>query len=412
MRRLRKRVYIAAGYNTLFYGPGRPEFNPKEMPPYEHYLKETAQETLKQIPNLTIDEGYIGSFMPGRFINQANLPSLLPFMVPELKYKQCVGIEGACATGSKTIAAAVNAILAEQADVVFAAGFEIQNTLKSVYGADVLAGAAYYREERKKGAAYFFPGIFSDRAGAYFNQFDKQLATHAMARWYEQAIINARKNPKAQEFHNDVKNLVAQALTPPDPNTFLPHLNVYDCSKISDGASSLIILSEEGLKRSGINKSEAIEIVSMGAAEADLVKPPESLTALTTTQAAVKQALEFSGLSIDDIGLFEIHDCFTISALLSIEAIGLASEGRAPEYILEGMTDVDGITPFNPSGGLIGYGHPTGATGVRQMVDLYEQLCKKAPNQINLKKPYAMMVNMGGNDKTITCFIVKAAAES
>lgn len=411
MRRPRKKIYIAAGYNTIFCGPGRPEFNPKEMLPYEHYLKDTAQGTTSLIPNPFFDEGYLGSFMPGRFLNQGNLPGFLPFMIPDLVNKPCMGIEGACGTGSKTILASINAVLADQADAVFAAGFEVQNTLKPVYGADVLAGAAYYRGERKKGAAYFFPGVFSDRAGAYFAKYDKQMARQAMARWYELAILNARKSPKAQEHFNETTNLIAQAVTPPDPLTFLPYLNTFDCSKISDGASSLMVYSEEGLQKSGITKSMAIEIVAMGTAEADITKAPEDLTSLSTTRKAVQMALEIAGIKIEDIGLFEIHDCFTISALLAIEALGLAEEGKAAEYILDGMTETDTVAPINPSGGLIGYGHPTGATGVRQMVDLYEQLCGKASNQIHFKNPYAMMVNMGGNDKTITCFIVKAAEE-
>ena len=81
MRPLKRKLYAAAGYNTTFYGPGRKEFNPKDMPPYEQYLKETGQGTTAQVPQLSIDEGVLGSFMPARFLNQANLPG---FPQPQL----------------------------------------------------------------------------------------------------------------------------------------------------------------------------------------------------------------------------------------------------------------------------------------------------------------------------------------
>ncbi len=105
----------------------------------------------------------------------------------------------------------------------------------------------------------------------------------------------------------------------------------------------------------------------------------------------------------------EIHDCFSITALLALEAIGLAPKGKAAAFILEGKTRSEGAMPTNLSGGLIGFGHPTGATGVRQMVDLYLQLTGQAANQIDSDKPYGMMISMGGNDITVTCLIVKRA---
>lgn len=410
MGSLNKAVFVAAGYNTTFFGPGRPEFNPKgPMPPFENYLKETAEGTRKQLPKFVIDEGILGSFMPQKFLNQANLPGFLPFMIPELQGKPCTGIEGACGTGGRALAAGLRSILSSLSQVTFVSGFEIQNTMKSIYGADALAGASYFKGFRKRGHAFFFPGIFSDRAGAYFEKYGKDLSRKAMAKWYEQSILNARKNPKAQEFHNQAENLFELALTPPDPEKFLPHLNLYDCSKISDGASSLILLSKEGLLQTEIPLSEVVEIVGMGEAVSDITKPPSDLTRLATTEIAVKKALAQAGIMLDEIGVLEIHDCFSITALLALETIGYAKPGKAPEFILEGSTQTSGLIPTNPSGGLGGFGHPTGATGVRQMVDLLHQLTKKAENQVELKKPYGMMISMGGNDVTVTVLIVKPA---
>ena len=106
-------------------------------------------------------------------------------------------------------------------------------------------------------------------------------------------------------------------MTPPDPVHFLPHLNYYDCSKVTDGASSLVLLSEKGVRESGLEPSELIEIIGIGEAEGDITQPPTDLTRLTTTEKAVQKALKMADLKIEEIGVLEVHDCFTISGLLS-----------------------------------------------------------------------------------------------
>lgn len=404
-----KKIYVSAGYNTIYFGSGRVEFDPVEpMPPFENYLKETAEGTCRQLPNAAIDEGLIGSFMSGQFLKQANLPGFLPFMIPSLKYKPCTGIEGACGTGGRALAMAVRSVLSGMSDTVFVAGFEMQNTMKAVYGSDVLAGAAYYRKERKKGGAFFFPELFSDRAGAYYKEYGYEKTRRAMAMWYEQSILNARENPKAQEFANQSQKLFELGMTSPNPAQFVPHLNAYDCAKVTDGASSLVVLSDEGLSRCGLSKEDAVEIVGIGEAEEDITEPPKDLTELSTTAKAVEKALSSAKITKEEIGLLELHDCFSITALLAIEAIGLADKGNAPHFIIEGNTRKEGRVPTNLSGGLGGFGHPTGATGIRQMVDLLHQFTRKASNQANFKTPYGMMISMGGNDKTVTCLIVKS----
>lgn len=408
MKPFRKPIYAASGYVTTFLGSGRKEFDPsKPMPSFETYLKETAQGTLSQIPRPTFDEGVMGSFMSPRFINQAHIAAFLPFMVNDLNGKPCTGVEAACGTGGRVIATAVNSILAEQSNAVFAAAFEIQNSVKAIYGADILAGAAYYKGERKKGYAYFFPGIFAERAGAYFTKYGEEQTRKAMAKWYEMAIKNARHYPKAQEYHNTTEHLLALGMTPPDPERFLPYLNPYDCSKVSDGAASIGIFSKEGLDKNGIAIHEAIEIIAIGAAEEDITIPPTDLTRLANTEIAVQKAFEQSGLKLDDISLLELHDCFSISALLALEALGFAKPGKAPAFIMSGETDVNGRIPTNLSGGLCGFGHPTGASGVRQLVDLWQHFTDKAPRKIKTRTPFGMMISMGGNDKTVSCIIVK-----
>lgn len=409
MRKLRKKVYLGAGYNTMFFGSGRKEFHPKKpMPPMEDYLKETSRGTCEQLKNVYFDEGIIGNFMSARFLKQANLPGFLPFMVPELEGKPCNRTEGACGSGGLALATGIKSVLADWSDSVFVTGFEVQNVCKAVYGADILAGAAYYKKERKDGHAFFFPGIFSERAGAYFDKYDAKVTRQAMARWYEQSILNARQCPKAQEYHNTTEDLLSLGMTPPNPKAFLPNLNLFDCSKVSDGASSLAVLSEEGLERCGLNQDDVVEVVGIGQAEGNITQKPQELTTLPNTARAAKMALESAGIGLTDLGLLELHDCFSITGLLALESIGFAEPGKGGTFVLDGNTKPNGSIPTNLSGGLGGFGHPTGATGVRQAVDLLHQFTGKAEHQVQPQSPYGMLISMGGNDMTVTAIVVKA----
>ncbi len=409
MKKLRRKVYMVAGYNTISMGTGRKEFNPKkERPGLEEYIKEAGQGTLKMIGGAkNVDECVIGNFMASRFNKQANMAAFFPYIDEGLRGKPAIRVEGACASGALALMSGIKSVLAGTAEVALVIGVEVQNTVKAMYGADILAGAGWFKE-RKEGHAYFFPGQFSDRAGAYFEKYGREKTRKAFARWYKNAIENARLCPTAQEYHNTVKDLEAQGMTEPNGKGFVDHLNVFDCSKVSDGASAIAIVSEKGLKRTGIAKDQAVEVISFGQVAEDITKKPADQTDLSTTRLAVKEALGSAGITIDKVGTAEIHDCFTIAGVLAVEAMGLADPGKGPDFILEGHTARDGKFPINTTGGLIGWGHPTGATGVHQAVTILEQLTGKAgDSQIKLSpdRPYGLTVNMGGNDKTLVSIV-------
>ncbi|MCK4829485.1 3-ketoacyl-CoA thiolase, partial [bacterium] len=114
-----------------------------------------------------------------------------------------------------------------------------------------------------------------------------------------------------------------------------------------------------------------------------------------------------------DIGVMEVHDCFTIGGILELEAAGFAEYGKGPEFVLKGKTRPDGDIPTNATGGLVGFGHYTGGTGVRQAVDLVHQLTGQAMDcQVDIPKerPYGLMISMGGNDRTVVACIFKQTA--
>jgi acetyl-CoA acetyltransferase len=411
MKKLRRKVYMVAGYNTLSMGTGRKEFNPKkERPGLEDYIKEAGQGTLKMIGGADhVDECVIGNFMASRFNRQANLAAFFPYVDEGLRFKPAIRVEGACATGGLALMSGIKSVLAETADVVLVIGVEVQNSVKAIYCADYLAGAGWFKN-RKAGHAYFFPGQFSDRAGAYFEKYGRDKTRLALARWFSNAIENARLCPTAQEYHNSTKDLVALGLTEPNGKAFIDHLNAFDCSKVSDGASAIAIVSEEGLKRCGIPVSEAVEVLGWGQIEEDITKPPIDPTELSTTKQAVKEALASAGITRDQLATAEIHDCFTIAGLMCMEAIGFAEKGKGADFILEGNTAHTGRVPINTTGGLIGWGHPTGATGVHQAVTILEQLTGKAGDaqiEIPAERPYGLTVNMGGDDKSLVSIVYK-----
>ena len=410
MKSFQKKVFLAAGAYTVSMGSGRNEFNPKKpRPGLDHYIHEAGRAALAQLSApQDVDEGVISNFMAARFNKQGNLASLMTSIHPSLEGRPTVRVEGACGSGGLGVATGIKSVLSGLADSVLVVGVEVQNTVKAVYGADILAGAGYYAGERKEGAAYFFPSKFSDRAGAYFAKYGKEQAREAMASWYAQAVENARVNPLAQEHHNTAKDLMALGRTPPDARGFTEHLNGFDCSKVSDGAAAIVVCSEEGLKKLGVARADAVEVLGLGQCVANLMAPPADLTSLDTSRKAASEALAMARIGVADAGIFEVHDCFTISGLLSVEALGLAKPGGAPELVLSGQTRRGGTHPTNTGGGLVGYGHPTGASGVRMAVDLWKQLTGKAgPIQVALKKEHGVMISMGGNDKTVVSVAVR-----
>lgn len=403
---------MVAGYNTVSMGTGRSEFHPKKpRPGLEHYIKEAGQKTLEMIGGAdNVDECVMGNFMAARFNKQAHLGGFFPMIDEKLQYKPAIRVEGACGSGGLALATAIKSVMAGTADVVLTMGVEVQNTMKAIYGADVLAGAGWFGK-RKDGHAYFFPGQFSDRAGAYYEAYGYDYAREGMGRWFRNAIENARLCPTAQEYENRVPDLDAlYKKLKPNGAAFVDNLNVLDCSKVSDGASTIVVVSEEGLKRVGIPKEQAVEIMSYGQKVRNITEDPPNPLELTCIKHTAKEAMDDAGITKDELGTVETHDCFSIAGVLGTEALGFAAPGEGAKFVAEGNTARDGIIPMNTTGGLIGWGHPTGATGVHMAVTIWEQLTGNAGDaqiEIKAEKPYGLTINMGGDDGTVVSIVYK-----
>jgi acetyl-CoA C-acetyltransferase/acetyl-CoA acyltransferase len=403
---------MAAGYNTVSLGTGRSEFDPrKPRPGIEHYIQDAAQGTLKQIGGGSkVDDCVIGNFMAARFNKQAHLGGFFPMADPELAFKPAIRVEGACASGGLALVTGIRNILSETSDVTLAIGVEVQNTVKAIYGADILAGAGWF-QKRKNGHAYFFPGQFSDRAGAYYERYGMDYARKGMGRWFRNAIENARLCPTAQEYENKVADLdELYHKMKPNGAAFVDNLTVLDCSKVSDGASAILICSEEGLNRIGIPRQEAVEVLGYAQKVRDITQDPPDPTELITIKKAAEAAMQVAGVTREQLGTIELHDCFSIAGVLAIEALGFAEPGKGADFIARGNTARNGQIPVNTTGGLIGWGHPTGGTGVHMAVTLWEQLTGKAGMaqiEISPDRPYGLSINMGGDDVTVVSIVYK-----
>jgi acetyl-CoA acetyltransferase len=413
--KMNEKVYVAAGSYTVSLGTGRKEFNPrKPRPGLEHYIQEAGRGVLAQMKDPdVIDECVIGNFMAARFCRQGNLAALMPTIHPSLAFKPSTRTEGACGSGGLAVYTAIKTVLAGLADVVLVVGTEVQNTVKAIYGADILAGAGHYASQRKAGHAYFFPAMFSDRAGVCFQRFGHDKVRKAMTQWFVNAVEHARKCPEAQEYHNETADLHALGNTPPNPKAFVEHLNFLDCSKVSDGAAGLLVCSKEGLKKAGIEKKDAALVTGLGCSVANLTEPPEDPTKVATSASAVQKAFRMADISAKDLAFAEVHDCFSITGILMAEATGICGHGEGYDFISEGRTKLTGDLPLNTSGGLIGHGHYTGGTGVRQTVDNWRQLTGRAGDfqvKISEKRPYGLVISMGGNDKTVVALALTQGA--
>ena len=185
-------------------------------------------------------------------------------------------------------------------------------------------------------------------------------------------------------------------------------LAVLSSSQVSDGGSALILASEDGLRKAGIDQRDCIEVIGAEHGCGNLYEDPSDFTSMDTARVVVSRLYEQTGMNIADVQVAEVHDCFSIAELLMYEAIGLAEHGHGGAICKEGITEIDGKLPVNTGGGLISFGHPVGATGVKQAHEIYRQMkgqCGKY--QIRDQPGVGLTVNMGGDDKTIVSMMFR-----
>ncbi len=411
-------VYIAAQAITPFIGRGNPnfitsaheEFGKRNNLTLEQHIVAVVRKLIDahHIDPSVIQRGYIGNFAGDLFCHQAHLGAIVARADERLAGIGFARVEAACASGGVGI---VNAIEAIQAglDVVLVVGAEVQTTVRAREGADYLARAAHYETER--GIDDFtFPALLARRAKAYKETYG--LTEHDLAHFSAKAYSNGNRNPLAHM--HAVKMTLEQAATTGESNPKIlqnpdlhDHLKVSDCSQVSDGAAAVLVTSEEGLSRVGRSLQDAVRLRSYGFCTNPLGQVKELLR-LDTSAAAAHEAMQDGGVTPEDVQVAEVHDCFTIAELLMYEAIGWAEQGQGLDLMLSGRTSLEGDLPVNTGGGLLSFGHPVGATGVKQAAEIYRQmkgLC--GDYQLQRELHTGLTANMGGDDRTAVSLVLE-----
>lgn len=221
---------------------------------------------------------------------------------------------------------------------------------------------------------------------------------------------NAKRNPLAQT-RKWFMSYDQTRMRGSNTNPFVGgKLAVTDCSQVTDGAAVVILCSDQYLKKQGIKGKPCIKGYGHRTAplifETKIIESADSEFLLPWTRCAVLDAYRRSGLTVEDIDVFETHDCFTSSEYSAISAFGITKPGEEYIAVETGMIAFDGAKPINPSGGLIGAGHPVGATGARMLLDCYKQVTKTAGKYQIENAKNALMLNIGGSATTNYVFIV------
>lgn len=405
--KLHRKTYLAGGAHTQYIGKfhpnfiwkGHPDFGKKDNPTIEAYLKDitaAAFESTRVDPTL-IDKAYVSNFTGECFVNQGHLGAALAGSHPALAQKPIMRVEGACASGGLALVNAIDAIQAGY-DAVLVVGAEIQNSVNAKVGADYLARAAHYATQRSIDS-FTFPALFAKRAKTLFAEFG--ITEEDIAHLAVKAYSNANKNPYAHM--RTVKMSLQDAMSSPlflENEEYKPFLRVSGCSQVSDGASAAILLSEEGARKAGLLRDNMVEVLGYGHATGSLYQLEDELE-LTNTRTAAERLYADTGLKPSDISVAEVHDCFAITEILMYEALGFATRGKGVGLVREGATNLDGKIPVNTGGGLLAFGHPVGATGVKQAIEMYRQLKGLAGDyQVKGNPSVGLAANMGGDDRT------------
>lgn len=411
-------VYILGGAQTDFERNWSKE-GKNEIALLREVIFDALEETglsLSDIKKLNEENRvafFVGNFIAEKYCEQGHLGALLTLVdkafygIPAARY------EAACASSSVAIDAAATKIVAEEYDVAIVIGWELMKTVDSKTGGDFLGRAAYYEEEAKD-IDFPFPKLFGQLADSILEKYslDETRFLNALATVSDINYSNAKRNPNAQTrkwFMNKTQALARGSKT----NSYVGgKLAVSDCSQVTDGAAVIVLASSLYVQERNLKKDDIPKILGWGHRVAPMLFKDKILENKTSdyilpwTRQTVLDAYKRAQITVDNIDVFETHDCFTSSEYVAISAFGITAPGKEYEPIEDGIISFNGSKPINPSGGLIGCGHPVGATGVRMFLDLYKQIADKAGTyQIDDAKVGAML-NIGGSATTNYVFII------
>ncbi len=345
---------------------------------------ETALLALDDAGIDRIESMYVGCMSSGLFVGQEHIASLLADYLGQTPVPSA-RVETACASGGLAFRLGYMEVASGMSDVVLVGGVEKMTDVNGYEATYALGTAADQEYEGYHGIT--FPGLYALIARAHMEKYGttrEQMALVAVKNHK-----NGAKNPLAQFPFEITVDSVLNSVMVADP------LRILDCSPITDGAAAVIICPVEMARKM---KKPVIKVIGTGhATDTIALNQRKDMTWLEATYQAGRQAYGMADKKPEDIDLLEVHDCFTIAEICVIEALGMVEKGEGGKAVEDELTYLEGKIPVNPSGGLKAKGHPVGATGVAQVIEIVKQLSGDAGER-QIKGPrIGMTQNMGGS---------------
>jgi Acetyl-CoA acetyltransferase len=347
-------------------------------------MMDACNQALTEIPLPDIDAIYVANFSSS-FGNQCHLPSLLASKLGI--HKEITRVESACASGGLALKEATVALRSGLYNNILVVGVEKMTGVPSRDINGIIARAAA-PDEITHGTT--FPGLYALMAKRHF--FEYGTTEEHLAKIAVKNHENALNNPNAQ-FHKKIS--VDEVLA----STYIASpLKKYDCSPVSDGAAAIVLSSQKNAQK---YTDSPIKLIGIGHDVGSIeLYTRKDITRMPAVINAAKSAFDMANVTATDIDVAELHDCFTITELIEMEDIGFCDKGKGKQLIDDGATEIDGSIPVNPSGGLKAKGHPLGATGVSQVVEIVKQLQSEAKERQVPAADVGLCCNVGGSGGT------------
>ncbi len=361
-----------------------------------------AEAAIAALENAGVDKlDYItvGCMSPGLFVGQEHIGSLL---ADELGMAgvPAARVETACASGGLALRTGFAEVASGLSDIVLVTGVEKMNDVDTAETTYALGTAADQEWEAFHGVT--FPGLYAMMARVHMDRYgttSEQLAAVAVKNH-----ANALLNPNAQYHLKLTVDDVLGSTMVADP------LHIFDCSPITDGAAALVLAPLE-MARDLAKGGPVVKITGSGLATDTIsLACRKDLATLSAVEKAAKKAYAMANRAPQDIHVAEVHDCFTIAELMTTEALGFFEAGQAGPAVERGLTSLGGKLPVNTSGGLKAKGHPVGATGVAQAVELTMQLRGEAGQRQVEGAHIGLTQTMGGSGGSSVVHILEVVS--
>ncbi|MDT5191013.1 MAG: acetyl-CoA C-acetyltransferase [Mycobacterium sp.] len=372
----------------------------------------TATLQAAKIDAADIGVVHVGNAFGEMFAAQGHLGAMPASVVDGLWDTPSSRHEAACASGSVAILAAIADLRSGAYETALVVGVELEKTVPGDTAAQHLGAAAWTGHEGQD-ATFMWPFMFSRVADEYDRRYGiDESHLRAIA---QLNFANARANPNAQARDWTVPDLVAGRGDDDETNPVVEgRIRRFDCSQMTDGGAGIVVVGDDYLREHpdarpiGRIEGWGHRTVGLGLQQ-KLDRSADDPYVMPHVRRAVLDAFERARVSLADLDGIEVHDCFTPSEYLAIDHIGLTGPGESWKAIENGEIEIGGRLPINPSGGLIGGGHPVGATRVRMLLDAAKQVSGTAGDyQVDGARTFGTL-NFGGSTATTVSFVVKEA---